>query len=442
MKRSYICSFLSALFLVGLNSTALCQEGVLNAAGNPDNKFTIGKDYFRVIVDGIYLHNAGGISRSIFATITVQNGDKPLDFRWAAEYQPNTVYSARGKDVVIPFIALNTKNFIRIKLERRTRQNVAQGAGLIQGLLGAAANIFTGGAASTISALTNYAVGTQKIVGEYENRTQTSDFNQDIILEDATGDTLDSLGGVLAVFTGGKGTFLCHQKTKDGSTTSIPLRIREKDVAEVGEVTSQEDKDDETPYIFYIREKPDLNSNKNIGASNSPSPPNGNIHNNQSFMAPVTFMIGGNKSSDPNHTPVYPDRVVDYVVLRFVRYTPYPSIESNPEEVASTRPHFRAIYTTLQKNPLPDNGSDDTTQDTGKKRAALLKDECDRLYEDLKKLTDAGDLSLYDAGKLMNSYGQFASTYGKQNTGFAQVYADNLAATFRVKSADAKQSSK
>ena len=329
-------------------------------------RLNFGQNYLRVIIQDVYLPR-NGRSPSLTATVHIKNktsddsqtGNSGLTFKYAIESKTGEVYSQRGQYTVTPYFAVNSKCPIDITLEEReTNRTATSAVGIVQELLTGAANVFTGGAAATVSSLTRYANASSALVGAYENTTTVSDKNHLVAFDNALDDRAELVPVRIALFTHGEEAF--GVVDRDG----VPHKFKESTAFQFEKATDQGEAEKyKSAYRFFLVD------------------PKGNPLDSQRY---------------------YPDGKRAFVVLRFEVYNPHPDIKYNPEQIAGAGDSFRAMNTLYLAH------HDDTKQ--GDLRT-LLDEEGKKLSINLRTLTDAGDLSLKDARALMDVYADRMKTF-------------------------------
>jgi hypothetical protein len=365
----------SASFAEGLKQATVKATSTSTDSADMES-LTFGKDYLRLAVSDLYIPRSRTSVLSVMVNVTTLNKE-PLVFKWAYEPKPRQAHSAQGQFLVVPYVAMNSKTPFEVALEKRATKNLSTTFGLIQGLLGAAANMFTGGALTTVSTLTNYSAATNNLVKEYETRTQTTDINRQIIFDVSDSDTIEAPKQMIAFFTNG----FPHFRVKDARGT-VHL-IKESTKGQWVKATAAQEAKYLTPYRFEFLD-----------------------HQGQKVIA-------------------YPLGDIPFAVLAMEKYNPYPDLEKNPDRVLATRSHFRELDKIFLKQ-----GADANEAEKKKLRQEMITSEGIKLHEALCNLTDTGDLSLQHAKVLLTTYCKRAQTFGAQPTGYDPALLNALASNF------------
>lgn len=356
----------------------------------PRRPYEFGKDYLRVYVTGVNLPNSRD-KQSFF--VVVSTGNKiNLEFKAAFEPRPRTKVSAYAEIPIVPYVALNTKAPLIVYAELRRKKRYSEPFDLVSGLLSTAGSIFGGGALSTVTTLGTYAKATGDLVKEYETRTESTDLNGGVIFDDAEVNEIEAnkMAPYIFVFTGGDGYFTAY-KVEDGEGKPKEVRITEGMIVSARPVNNLEDGKEEMAWKLEVRTTPD--------------------------------------ESDQT-TTVYLLKNQPFIIVSYEVYTRYPNIADRPEVVKAVVPFFEGLaelYNTgralsqPEEPAAPSNGApasdslqsgDGATEPTADAEEhdediaidAVVAKDGKALYEVLKTLTDAGDLSLYDAGEVFGVY--------------------------------------
>lgn len=371
-----LSGFSDGVDLIEANRDKSDPSNIVKAASHSRGKLALyefGKGYLRIFAEYVYLPSERGTTNSVNLSVTALN-KTPLTFKSAIESQPEEVYSQRGQYFVTPFFALNTKTPLEIRLEQRqTRKAGTHAISFVQNLLTAAATVFTGGAASTISSLTNYARASSTVVGAYEANTTIADINRKVVFDDFREDRIALQTARIAFFTHGKEGFDVVDQAGNHFALKESMPIAFDPITLVGTNLTEADL-------------------KTIGSQKS------------AYQFHLVDADG--KRQGPAY---YPAGKQPFIILRFQVYNAYPNIAVNPDKVAGIHEHFRALDALyldrmLNSSPAPQTTTTTSTTPSATGLRPLFDVEGKKLFTDLRTLTDAGDISLSDAASLMNEF--------------------------------------
>ncbi len=450
------------------NSCFAQANPVPNVTASPSGdmgQFRFGKDYVQAFVRVVNMPQ-GRDSKSVLLTISTLN-KTPLDFRVAIEPKQNQKFSSFGEFLVVPAVALNGKLPLRITAELRTKKNISKDFGLIQGLLTTATNIFTGGALSTISTLNRYSSATVDLTRDYETRTEVTDTNQVIVFDDEMESILNFRENYVFTFTNGRPTIdawdtqgnsieiqegmlvnvekietWSEGQQKSGKRIprfKLTYKVKSSDPQSSPQSLDQEIETAKWKKIFEgvnlgdgILEKlgnykPTLNMSgdntskedwvKALGSGSLNGPSSEQIFKvlqKYGVVLGTGFGYGGDGSGSDGKSHLgsgvwkstvvadqtnvaYCDESQPFIIVSLRRYARYPEIRTQILQIEQLRENFDAIF-----HPVSQPEGEDAI-------FALIKSELWKMSRKLRILTDAGDLSLYDASEIIDELGISAS---------------------------------
>lgn len=425
MKRSFVGALIIIVgcVLIQGRSAHAQVEGSVSAASADSAKFRFGRDYLRASIQYVYLPQQNTKKRSLSLTIKTQN-KQGLEFKSVYDPPVHSKVDELEGIIVIDHVALNTKAPLRITQQVREQIDATRWVNLIQNFITGAASVFTGGAARSVSTLTQQTSAVNTVVSSYEQATTVVKSN-DWTLFDEAQTPMMTLGNRFSAFTSPKEGFMVREEKGEPFPIHQAI-IQGKDVVlfapQSGNKTQLLDdmrtfgdrKNFPTPYaikLSYIKAE---------GKA-------------QWVTAQQDFLENkvGSQSVD---LYLYPAAKTPFIILKFEKYNPYPDIEMHPECVPGVAPHFEALTSIFLNNLPPDAPTtEDDRRLEGISINKLVNTEGLRLIDTLQKLTDAGDVSLYDAGRIMNSFCTRAQKFNR-GTGFMPSRLQAAARRFEIES--------
>lgn len=392
-KSWVVQSGLMALVVSGIATTAFAQgavesnrspagEASYDVAGTTENKgaakgsdtgsapqeFVFGRDYMRVSIEYIFLPRVSKQINGVTVRVTTKN-KRPLNFDFAVPSEAGQTYSNMGQWLVVPYVALNNKGPLEITQEIRTQRDRTSSFSWIPNMLSSVAGVLTGGWSTTASSLAQYATSASSIVNIYDKHTEVQDVNHFMLFDNAQGHGIDRFTSFRNAEKGNAGS----QDGKGAMQSPLWFSHFSKGSG-----------------FFHVRK-----NDRKGKVERVKEPENVLVEREWDNDSPTFYKIKKRGTEDW----YYPEGKEAYIILKFEKYNPFPSLKTNPRSVPGVGVHFDNIDKILISNPS--TATDKTATELRKKS---LDTEGSDLMKTLQGLTDSGDLSLTDASEVMTAF--------------------------------------